>query len=167
MNASFVLTSLHPPARSRFTVPCRHNGNILLDALGRVIHIDFGFILANSPGGNLGFEQAPFKMTRGFLKLMGGTRSRCFRDFRELCVETFLALRRSSQVRGVCGSADGYLGEVRLSSRCKTALSVAHPGISVMAITTYAHRGAPVRANMALKPVALRYNEHILKVKHL
>ncbi|CAN0008237.1 unnamed protein product [Scytosiphon promiscuus] len=75
----------------------RHNGNILLDSQGRVIHIDFGFILANSPGGNLGFESAPFKLTQGFLNLMGGTQSRCFREFRGLCVDTFLALRRSSQ----------------------------------------------------------------------
>ncbi|CAN0392338.1 unnamed protein product, partial [Ectocarpus sp. 13 AM-2016] len=76
----------------------RHNGNILLDSQGRVIHVDFGFMLANSPGGNLGFESAPFKLTQGFLNLMGGTQSRCFRDFRGLCVDTFLALRRSSQV---------------------------------------------------------------------
>ncbi|CAN0263251.1 unnamed protein product, partial [Ectocarpus sp. 13 AM-2016] len=75
----------------------RHNGNILLDSQGRVIHVDFGFMLANSPGGNLGFESAPFKLTQGFLNLMGGTQSRCFRDFRGLCVDTFLALRRSSQ----------------------------------------------------------------------
>ncbi|CAM9727285.1 unnamed protein product [Ectocarpus sp. 4 AP-2014] len=75
----------------------RHNGNILLDSQGRVIHVDFGFMLANSPGGNLGFESAPFKLTQGFLNLMGGTQSRCFREFRGLCVDTFLALRRSSQ----------------------------------------------------------------------
>lgn len=55
-------------------------------------------MLANSPGGNLGFESAPFKLTPSFVELMGGTRSRCFRDFRGLCVETYLALRRNSQV---------------------------------------------------------------------
>ena len=80
----------------------RHNGNILLDAHGHVIHVDFGFMLANSPGGNLGFESAPFKLTQGFLNLMGGTQSRCFRDFQGLCVDAFLALRRSSQVCHMC-----------------------------------------------------------------
>ncbi|KAJ9564821.1 hypothetical protein OSB04_000787 [Centaurea solstitialis] len=47
----------------------RHNGNLLLDEEGHVIHIDFGFMLSNSPGG-VNFESAPFKLTRELLEVM-------------------------------------------------------------------------------------------------
>ncbi|CAG7562996.1 unnamed protein product [Fusarium equiseti] len=40
----------------------RHNGNVLVDSEGHIIHIDFGFMLSNSPG-SVGFEAAPFKLT--------------------------------------------------------------------------------------------------------
>uniref|UniRef100_A0A7S1KLL4 1-phosphatidylinositol 4-kinase n=1 Tax=Percolomonas cosmopolitus TaxID=63605 RepID=A0A7S1KLL4_9EUKA len=51
----------------------RHNGNIMLDREGRVVHIDFGFFLGSSPG-NIHFENAPFKMTRAFAEVIAGTR---------------------------------------------------------------------------------------------
>ena len=51
-------------------LPCRHNGNVLLDDAGHIIHIDFGFMLSNSPGG-VNFESAPFKLTRELLEVMG------------------------------------------------------------------------------------------------
>ena len=47
----------------------RHNGNILLDDAGHLIHIDFGFMLSNSPGG-VNFEASPFKLTRELLEIL-------------------------------------------------------------------------------------------------
>ena len=60
----------------------RHNGNILLDTAGHIIHIDFGFMLAKTPGGNMGFEKAPFKLTAEFVDLLNGAHSPLFHKFR-------------------------------------------------------------------------------------
>ena len=40
----------------------------MLDEEGHIIHIDFGFMLSNSPGG-VNFESAPFKLTRELLEV--------------------------------------------------------------------------------------------------
>lgn len=50
----------------------RHNGNILLDTRGRLVHIDFGFVLGFATGGSFSLEQwAPFKFTKNMLDLIG------------------------------------------------------------------------------------------------
>ena len=69
-------------------------GNILIDAEGHIIHIDFGFLFTTSPGGNMNFEAAPFKLTSEYVAVLGGPRSRLFGEYRALCATAFLAARR-------------------------------------------------------------------------
>ena len=64
----------------------RHNGNILLDSEGHLIHIDYGFILSCSPK-NLGFESSPFKLTPEFVAVMGGVDSDMFAYFKILILQ--------------------------------------------------------------------------------
>jgi len=71
----------------------RHNGNILLDGEGRLIHIDYGFILSCSPK-NLGFESSPFKLTPEFVEVMGGQGSDMFEYFKILILQGLIAARK-------------------------------------------------------------------------
>jgi len=66
----------------------RHNGNILIDNEGHIIHIDFGFMLSNSPG-SVGFEGAPFKLTQDYVDVLGGIGSPGFDDYKKLCKQAF------------------------------------------------------------------------------
>jgi len=72
----------------------RHNGNILLDAHGHIIHIDFGFILSSSPGKNIGFETSPFKLTHEFVEVMGGLGSDMFEYYKILMLQGLVAARK-------------------------------------------------------------------------
>ena len=76
----------------------RHNGNILLDKDGCLIHIDFGFILGISPGSNLNFENAPFKITRDYMDIMGGIDSSIFCYFKSLFLRGLFSARRKVDV---------------------------------------------------------------------
>ncbi|XP_039606291.1 phosphatidylinositol 4-kinase beta isoform X1 [Polypterus senegalus] len=71
----------------------RHNGNILLDAEGHIIHIDFGFILSSSPR-NLGFETSAFKLTSEFVDVMGGLDGDMFNYFKMLMLQGLIAARK-------------------------------------------------------------------------
>ncbi|CAL8354695.1 unnamed protein product [Arctogadus glacialis] len=71
----------------------RHNGNILLDAEGHIIHIDFGFILSSSPK-NLGFETSAFKLTSEFVDVMGGQDRDMFNYYKMLMLQGLIAARK-------------------------------------------------------------------------
>ena len=71
----------------------RHNGNILIDMVGNIIHIDFGFILGIAPGG-INFEKAPFKFTKEYLEIMGGKDSLYYQMFKDLMIKGMIACKK-------------------------------------------------------------------------
>jgi len=79
-----------------FQLKDRHNGNILLDDQGHIIHIDFGFMLSNTPG-SMGFEAAPFKLTMEYIDVLGGVESATYKLFTTLMKDAFKALRREAE----------------------------------------------------------------------
>ncbi|ODV61741.1 1-phosphatidylinositol 4-kinase ASCRUDRAFT_33370 [Ascoidea rubescens DSM 1968] len=74
----------------------RHNGNIMLDNEGHIIHIDFGFLLSNSPG-SVGFEAAPFKLTQEYVDILGGVDGEYFHKFSRLMKESFKIIRKHAE----------------------------------------------------------------------
>lgn len=72
----------------------RHNGNIMLDDAGHILHIDFGFCFDIAPGG-VRFERAPFKLTQEMVAVMGGSADhQAYKWFEELSIKAFLASRQ-------------------------------------------------------------------------
>ncbi|BFZ59614.1 Phosphatidylinositol 4-kinase pik1alpha (PI4-kinase)(PtdIns-4-kinase) [Saitoella coloradoensis] len=85
----------------------RHNGNILCDNEGHVIHIDFGFMLGSSPG-NVGFEAAPFKFTQEYIDILEGPTSDAYKKFVQCMKSAFKALRKR---------ADDFVSMVEMMQR--------------------------------------------------
>lgn len=92
----------------RYAVACfllqakdRHNGNLLIDNEGRLVHIDFGFILEISPGGNLGFENAAFKLSHEMSQILdpsGDRSSSHFQLFQDLAVRGYLVVSEGTKI---------------------------------------------------------------------
>ena len=57
----------------------------MIDSKGHMLHVDFGFLLSNSPG-NLNFEAFTFKLTNEYMEVcfqvLGGRNSRAFNKFK-------------------------------------------------------------------------------------
>ncbi|KAL5974827.1 Phosphatidylinositol 4-kinase alpha 1 [Asimina triloba] len=95
---NFIISSAGYAVASLLLQPKdRHNGNLLFDNVGRLVHIDFGFILETSPGGNMRFESAHFKLSHEMTQLLdpsGVMKSDTWHYFVSLCVKGYLAARR-------------------------------------------------------------------------
>lgn len=86
----------------------RHNGNIMYDDQGHVLHIDFGFCFDIVPGG-VKFEAVPFKLTKEMVRVMGGSNeTESFKMFEELFIKGFLAVRPYSEL--IIGNVVTMLG---------------------------------------------------------
>jgi phosphatidylinositol 4-kinase len=76
----------------------RHNGNIMIDTRGHLMHIDFGFVMGMAPGNDFSMERAPFKLTKEYVEVMGGLDSPCFKEYERLVIEGFKEARKNSQI---------------------------------------------------------------------
>ncbi|CAH9124376.1 unnamed protein product [Cuscuta epithymum] len=94
---NFIISSAGYAVASLLLQPKdRHNGNLLFDNVGRLVHIDFGFILETSPGNNMRFESAHFKLSHEMTQLVdpsGVMKSETWFQFVSLCVKGYLAAR--------------------------------------------------------------------------
>jgi hypothetical protein len=123
----------------------RHNGNIMIDSEGHVVHIDFGFILGIAPGGRFSLETAPFKLTAEMVEAMGGTQSEYFKAYVIFLIQGFLALQVSPR-----GSSLRHWAH-RLTCEC-ACLTLEYPATCRYAADDDRHHGA--RVVMPVLPLA-------------
>jgi len=77
----------------------RHNGNILIDEHGHILHVDFGFMLCGAPGGKVlqrmgGFEHSQgFKLTDEMMEVLNMGGGKPFEVFRKAMADGMLAVR--------------------------------------------------------------------------
>ncbi|KAJ7217187.1 hypothetical protein GGX14DRAFT_440647 [Mycena pura] len=78
----------------------RHNGNIMIDGEGHIVHIDFGFLFDIDKSlpffffwTGVKFEPHSFKLNHEMVLLMGGRYSQGYQLFQNLTVKAFLAIR--------------------------------------------------------------------------
>ncbi|PPQ98140.1 hypothetical protein CVT26_003184 [Gymnopilus dilepis] len=71
----------------------RHNGNIMIDGDGHIVHIDFGFLFDIDKAKGVKFEPHSFKLNHEMVVLMGGRYSQGYQTFQSLTVKAFLAIR--------------------------------------------------------------------------
>jgi phosphatidylinositol 4-kinase len=121
-----------------------------------LVHIDFGFILEISPGGNMGFESAAFKLSHEMTQLLdpGNTRqSSHFKLFEQLCIRGYLVVSRLGWEAREDGSREPLSHNPRalLSSvsPLRQARTIAEPIIATVALMAESGlpcfgRGAPI-----------------------
>ena len=76
----------------------RHNGNIMIDMRGHLIHIDYGFCFGMNVGHEFTFERAPFKLTEEYVEVMDGTDGEAYQEFQRLFVEGMVEARSKCQI---------------------------------------------------------------------
>ncbi|KAL9652434.1 hypothetical protein ABK040_000007 [Willaertia magna] len=84
----------------------RHNGNILIDREGHIVHIDFGFFLGISPGG-VNFEVSPFKLPQEWVDLMGELFDL---HFRPVFFVAFSVLRKKRNMNRIINLVEMMMG---------------------------------------------------------
>ncbi|XP_078606868.1 phosphatidylinositol 3-kinase catalytic subunit type 3-like [Branchiostoma floridae x Branchiostoma japonicum] len=72
----------------------RHLDNLLMSKSGKLLHVDFGYILGRDPKP----LPPPMKLCKEMVEAMGGQSSDQYQEFRRLCYTAFLHLRRSANL---------------------------------------------------------------------